>query len=128
MIDLDEDIIAEVPCGQEATVHFHHALNAECGLFSEYAGLRSSGRYRSILQHVLRSRSTPVFRRSAWRVTLPEPCAFAFEDECGEAIETAFEELSFLAIQKGSRMRRLKSSELTPGPIAVGMRRPLFRC
>ena len=35
VIDLDEDIIAEVPCGQEATVHFHHALNAECGLFSE---------------------------------------------------------------------------------------------
>ena len=93
VIDLDEDIIAEVPCGQEATVHFHHALNAECGLFSEVTQVFVRADDTAPSWNTSCEAEVPLcFDAALGEVTLPEPCAFAFEDECGEAIETAFEE------------------------------------
>ena len=95
VIDLGEDVIAEVPCGQEATVHFHHALNTDCGLFSEVTQIfvRADDTAPSWNNLSCEAEVTLCFDAALGAVDLPEPCTFAFEDECGEAVQTAFEEL-----------------------------------
>lgn len=95
VIDLGEDVIAEVPCGQEATVHFHHALNADCGLFSEVTQVfvRADDTAPSWNSASCAAEVALCFEAALGEVDLPEPCAFAFEDECGEAVLTTFEEL-----------------------------------
>lgn len=96
VIDLGEDILTEVPCGQEATVHFHHALNPACGLFTE------------VPQLYMRADVTPpawnnescalevalCFNASIGEVILPEPCVFQFDDECSEEVLVTFEEIA----------------------------------
>lgn len=95
VIDLGEDVPVGVPCGQEATVHFHHSLNADCGLFSEVTQVfvRADDTAPTWNSESCEAEVALCFDASFGGVALPEPCAFAFEDECGEAVQTAYEEV-----------------------------------
>ncbi|MGB1121936.1 MAG: T9SS type A sorting domain-containing protein, partial [Flavobacteriales bacterium] len=78
----------EVACGQEATVHFHHALNANCGLFTEVPQLFVRADVTAPVWENASCASEEVlcFDESLGEVALPEPCSFEFSDECSEEV------------------------------------------
>jgi hypothetical protein len=88
VIDLGEDVLNEVPCGQEATVHFHHALNASCGLFTEVPQLfvRTDVTAPVWENASCASEEFLCFDELLGEVALPEPCSFEFADECSEEV------------------------------------------
>jgi len=94
VIDLESDIQVAVQCGNEMVIHFHHAMNTECGQFTE-----------ALQIFMLNDTTAPVWNDSACEnelilcfdaaggVDLPPPCEFAFEDECGELVSTSISEV-----------------------------------
>lgn len=90
VIDLGEDIQTEVTCGQEMTIHFHHALNEACGLFTEVAQIFQRVDTEAPQWNDPEGMCAPevvlCFDESLGEVALPEPCAFLFEDGCGESV------------------------------------------
>jgi hypothetical protein len=94
VIDLGEDVLNEVPCGQEATVHFHHALNASCGLFTEVPQLfvRADVTAPVWSNANCASEVALCFDAELGEAELPEPCAFEFADECSEEVLTELTE------------------------------------
>ena len=94
VIDLGEDVLNEVPCGQEATVHFHHALNASCGLFTEVPQLfvRADVTAPVWSNANCASEVALCFDAGLGEAELPEPCDFEFADECSEEVLTELTE------------------------------------
>lgn len=95
VIDLGEDVVQEVSCGEEATVQFHHALNPTCGLFTEYPQLFTVADVTAP-EWVNASCASEValcFDESVGGVVLPEPCAFQFQDECNQGVLTELVEI-----------------------------------
>ena len=94
VIDLGEDVLNEVPCGQEATVHFHHALNASCGLFTEVPQLfvRADVTAPVWSNANCASEVALCFDAELGEAELPEPCDFEFADECSEEVLTELTE------------------------------------
>ena len=94
VIDLGEDVLNEVPCGQEATVHFHHALNASCGLFTEVPQLfvRADVTAPVWSNANCASEVALCFDAELGEAELPEPCDFEFADECSEDVLTELTE------------------------------------
>ena len=88
VIDLGEDVLNEVPCGQEATVHFHHALNPDCGLFTEVPQLyvRADVTAPVWSNGNCASEVALCFDAEFGEAELPEPCDFEFADECSEEV------------------------------------------
>ena len=95
VIDLEEDVLTSVPCGQEATVHFHHALNPACGLFTEVPQLyvRADNTAPEWNNEACATNVALCFNEALNEVVLPEPCEFQFLDECDEEVLTSFEEV-----------------------------------
>jgi hypothetical protein len=96
VIDLEEDVHAPVACGSEMTVHFHHALNADCGQFTEVVQVFQRANTQAPGWTENSSCAAEVylcFDDATGAVELPEPCAFEFEDACGEEITTAVQDL-----------------------------------
>ena len=88
IIDLDADVISPVTCGNESVVHIHHAMNESCGSFTQ-----------AFQMFVRNDTDGPAWTGTGCQdivalcydvenstVEIPEPCAFAFEDECGEPL------------------------------------------
>ena len=95
VIDLGEDIEAPVSCGNEVIVHFHHALNADCGQFSEVVQVFQRTDTQAPEWAGDGSCEAEVFLcfdDATGSVELPEPCLFQFEDACGEGVSTDVQE------------------------------------
>ena len=94
IIDLGEDVVSPVGCGNESTVHIHHALNESCGSYTQ-----------AIQMFVRNDTVGPVWTGTGCQnvvalcydeangaVEIPEPCAFEFEDQCGEPLSPTLSE------------------------------------
>ena len=94
VIDLGEDIQTEVSCGEEMTIHFHHALNEPCGKFTEVAQVFQ--RVDTASPEWIDTENACVqevvlcFDEITGETALPAPCAFLFEDGCGEAVDATW--------------------------------------
>jgi len=90
VIDLGEDIQSEVTCSAEMTLHFHHALNETCGLFTEvvqiFQRIDTEAPQWIDPEGACAPEVVLCFDESTGEAGLPAPCDFLFEDECGEAI------------------------------------------
>ncbi len=94
VIDLGDDITNEVACGSEMVGYFHHSLNAECGLFSETIQVfaRSDQEAPQWNSTACEDAVSLCFDSDTQTTAIPSPCAFAFEDECGEPVQTTLSE------------------------------------
>jgi hypothetical protein len=124
VIDLDEDIHAPVACGNEVTVHFHHALNADCGQFTEVVQVFQRVDTQAPEWTDDGSCAAEVFLcfdDAAGAVELPEPCAFQFEDPCGEAVSTEVQDFVLAGDPLGSPDQPFSIERLYTGSDCSGL-------
>lgn len=92
VIDLEPDVVIEVPCSAQMVVHFHHALNPNCGLFTETVQLFALTDTTPPTWSGCESEVALCFDNAGGGVVLPSPCLLTFEDECGTLVTGTYTE------------------------------------
>jgi hypothetical protein len=94
IIDLGTDVVSPVTCGNESVVHIHHALNASCGSLTQAFQMfvRNDTVAPTWIGNDCQSNVALCYEVENGSVEIPEPCAFAFDDECGEPPSTSLSE------------------------------------